>query len=256
MKILTGKKQTPRRCLLYGVHGIGKSTWAAQAPNVLMMDLEDGLADIDTSKTQHLTTMDEIEDAFLWLAQQEHGFTTLAIDSADWLERIIHQRVAQKNGKATVGDIPYGNGYKQALGEWQQILKRLDYLRNERGLNIVLLAHSKVSKFADPAGDSYDRYTPALHEASAALLQEWVDELLFCHYKVHTRKEDEGFGRERTIAVGGTERTVKTSETATALAKNRLAMPAEIGFSWAAYAQHMAGNISGIVVDGSSKSEE
>jgi hypothetical protein len=33
-------------------------------------------------------------------------------------------------------------------------------------------------------------------------------------------------------------------------------MPAEIGFSWAAYAQHMSGNISGIVVDGSSKTKE
>ena len=116
MKILTGKKQTPRRCLLYGVHGIGKSTWAAQAPNVLMMDLEDGLADIATSKTQHLTTMDEIEDAFLWLAQQEHGFTTLAIDSADWLERIIHQRVAQKNGKATVVTSPTATGTSKLWG--------------------------------------------------------------------------------------------------------------------------------------------
>ena len=256
MKILTGKKQTPRRCLLYGVHGIGKSTWAAQAPNVLMMDLEDGLADIDCSRTEVVKDLLHAREIIEWLRSEKHEFRTLVIDSADWLERIIHQRVAQKNGKATVGDIPYGNGYKQALGEWQQILKRLDYLRNERGLNIVLLAHSKVSKFADPAGDSYDRYTPALHEASAALLQEWVDELLFAHYKVHTRKEDEGFGRERTVAVGGTERIVKTSETATVLAKNRLAMPAEIGFSWAAYAQHMAGNISGIVVDGSSKSKE
>ena len=83
---------------------------------MLMMDLEGGLADIATSKTQHLTTMDEIEDAFLWLAQQEHDFKTLAIDSADWLERIIHQRVAQKNGKTTVGDVAYGAGYKHALG--------------------------------------------------------------------------------------------------------------------------------------------
>jgi hypothetical protein len=42
------------------------------------------------------------------------------------------------------------------------------------------------------------------------------------------------------------------------LAKNRLRMPPEIEFSWAAYASYFAkpsGNIDGTVVDGSSKTE-
>ncbi|MFN9292481.1 MAG: AAA family ATPase, partial [Planctomyces sp.] len=47
VKITTGKKAVPRRVMLYGTHGIGKSSWAAQAPGVLFLNVEDGLNDID-----------------------------------------------------------------------------------------------------------------------------------------------------------------------------------------------------------------
>ena len=40
MKIVRGKKIQPRRVLLYGTHGIGKSSWASQAPDVVFMNLE------------------------------------------------------------------------------------------------------------------------------------------------------------------------------------------------------------------------
>jgi hypothetical protein len=64
---------------------------------------------------------------------------------------------------------------------------------------------------------------------------EWTDELLFASYRVAVRKEDQGFNRERNVAIDLNERYVRTQETAAVRAKNRLAMPPEIEFSWAAY---------------------
>ena len=44
MQIQRGKLVRPRRCLLVGQHGIGKSTAARDA---LILDLEDGSGDIE-----------------------------------------------------------------------------------------------------------------------------------------------------------------------------------------------------------------
>lgn len=235
MKILKGKTPAPRRTLLYGVHGVGKSTWAAQAPDCLMLNLEDGLNDIDCQKTEQLTSLESVSSALTWLATAEHKFRYVAIDSADWLESLIHAEVARKAGK-DFADIGFGNGYKAALKYWDEITFKLDWLRTENGIGVIMLAHAQVKKYQDPEQDSYDRYMPALHDSASALLMEWSDDVLFASYKVFVRKEDLGFNKERGIAVGGTERFIRTQESAGALAKNRLeGIPAEIGFSWPEY---------------------
>lgn len=243
MKILKGKQPRPRRTLLYGVHGIGKSTWATQAPGCLLLNIEDGVGDIDCAKTEHLTTLDQINEALLWLANEKHDFQHVAIDSADWLEGLIHAEVAKKAGKESIADIGYGAGYKQALAFWDKILFKLDWLRTDRKMGIIMLAHCAIKKHQDPEQESYDRYQPALHDTASAVLMEWSDEVLFASYRVFLKKEDQGFGKTRSLAMGGTERYIRTQETASCLAKNRLeGMPPEIEFVWSEYAQWFAGN--------------
>lgn len=256
MKILTGKQNTARRTMLYGVHGVGKSTWASGAPNALILNLEDGVGDIDCAKTEVLLSFELFMETLNWLATNKHDFKTVVIDTLDWLESLIHAVIAKKANKASIADIGYGAGYKAALAEWDRVLTALDWLRKERGLNIVALAHAQVKRFDSPETESYDRYQPALHETASAMWQEWCDEVLFASYKVFTRKEDQGFNKERNIATGDGLRYVRTQESAAVLAKNRLSMPTEIEFSWAAYAAYFpkpSGNIEGIVKDGSSK---
>jgi len=240
MKILTGKAVKPRRTFLYGVEGIGKSSWANQAPATLFLNIEDGLNDIDCKRTEHITTLEQFDAAMLYLANDKHDFQTVAIDSADWLEGIIHGEIAKAAGKKSISDIGFGAGYKSALSYWDKILFRLDWLRNERGMGIIFIAHSAVKRHQDPEQDSYDRYTPALHDTASAMIREWCDEVLFASYRVYIRKEDQGFGKERAVAMGNAERFIRTQETAACLAKNRLCMPPEIEFSWSAYASFFA----------------
>ena len=239
MKILTGKQKAPRKCLLYGTHGIGKSTWAAGAPGCIMLNLEDGLNNIDCQRTEHLTTLEAVVEALDWLINnQEHEFFTVAIDSMDWLESLIHHEVAKAANKPTIADIGYAAGYKQAMAYWDRIMIRLEMLRSDRRMSVILLAHAQVKRLQSPDQDSYDRFQPALHDSAAAKWPEWSDEVLFASYRVFVRKEDQGFNKERTIAVDGNERYVRTQESAAVLAKNRLSMPAEIEFNWLAYQTH------------------
>lgn len=258
MKLLKGKSDRPRRILTYGVHGVGKSTWAAQAPSPLFLDIEDGIGDLDVERTEHLKDFGQVISAISYLISNQTEHKTIVLDSLDWLERLIFRQVATDEDKKTIDEIAYGRGYRMAAKKWDYLLRGLNELRSN-GKTIVLLAHSVAKRFSPPDSDSYERYEPALHEVGSRIIQEWCDEVLFAQFRVMTRKADEGFGNKRTMAIDGKERFIRTSESASVVAKNRLGLPSELPMEWGAYAAHLGngkGNISGLVKDGSSKKKE
>jgi len=209
-----------------------------RAPGCIMLNLEDGLNNIDCQRTEHLTTLDGVIEALDWLISSKHDFFTLAIDSMDWLEALIHSEVARAANVAQINDIDYARGYTRALSFWDKILLRLEMLRSDRRMSIVLIAHSEIKAINIPGENAFDRYQPAIHKLASAMFQEWVDEVFFGSIRTFTRTEKQGFGKERTITVDGNERYIRTQETAAVLAKNRLGMPPEIEFTWEAYQTH------------------
>lgn len=262
MKINKGKRAAPRRVLLYGVAGVGKSTWASQAPTPLFLNIEDGLSDIDCDSTQPLRTFADVLDAINWLITNESEYKTVVVDSLDWVEKLIHKDIAIAAGKETIADIDFAKGYERAEPNWRLFLDFLSNLRS-KGLAVILLAHSRIQKFVHPELGAYDRYVPDLYvnskgEGPVNTIMEWCDEILFADYKTYTRTEGKGITAKQ-FGIGGTERYIRTKSSATCIAKNRLSMPDEIDMSFGTYAGYVkaarptAGNIEGIVVGGSSK---
>src|SRR5690606_28999732 len=49
-QITCGKRPAPRRCMIHGVQGVGKSTWAATSERPIFIQTEDGLGEIDCAK--------------------------------------------------------------------------------------------------------------------------------------------------------------------------------------------------------------
>lgn len=262
MRINKGKRAAPRRVLLYGVAGVGKSTWAAQSPSPLFLNVEDGLADIDCDSTQQLRSFTEVCDAINWLIVNDSDYKTVVVDSLDWVEKLIHKDIALAAGKETIADIDFAKGYERAEPKWRLFLEFLSSLRT-KGLAVILLAHSRVQKFVHPELGAYDRYVPDLYlnskgEGPVNTIMEWCDEILFADYKTYTRTEGKGV-TAKNFGVGGTERYLRTKGSATCIAKNRLSMPDEIAMEFSVYASYVkaarppVGNIEGVVVNGSSK---
>ena len=54
--IQTGRQSKPPRVLLYGVEGIGKSTFGSEAPKPIFIQTEDGLDEIDCDRFPLATT--------------------------------------------------------------------------------------------------------------------------------------------------------------------------------------------------------
>lgn len=59
-QIQSGKSSSPPRLLIYGTEGIGKSTIAANAPNPIFIQTEDGLGEIDCHKFPLATKLEEV----------------------------------------------------------------------------------------------------------------------------------------------------------------------------------------------------
>lgn len=229
----------PRRTMIYGVHGIGKSTFGAMMPNPIFIQTEDGIGDIEADRLPMCDSLDTFYGQLGDVIQEEHNYKSLVIDSADWLENLISAAICKKHNKTAIAEFDYGKGPPLVAAEWKTVLDGLTQCIN-RGMSVLLLAHSQVVTFNDPTTNSYDRYSPKLVKHSAALIQEWCDEVLFATRKVFTTSEDLGFNKTRAVATNGADaRVLKTTEAAGWLAKNRLAMPPEIPFAYVEYAKHL-----------------
>ena len=226
--IQKGKTPKAPRIVLYGVPGIGKSTFAAQAPNPIFLQTENGLNHLDVAKFPLASTLQDITDALDLLINNQTEYKTLVLDTLDWAERIIFQVVAKENGVADVGEIGYGKGPRMAVPHWNKILSRLDAL-SERNMAIILLAHSKITKFKSPDTNDYDRYEMDLDKNGASLFVEWADAVMFANHRVFTSTEK---GSTTAKGTGNGERILYTERRPAFEAKNRYNLPPEMKLSW------------------------
>ena len=226
--VTRGKLVKPPRILLYGTDGIGKSTFDSQAPAPIFVCAEDGTASLDVARFPEPETWAEVLSAVDALSGPAHHFKTLVFDTLDWIEPLIHTHLCTSNGWKDIEAPGYGKGYIAALDQWRLLLSRLDALRENRGMAIVLLAHALVRSFKNPIGDDFDRYELKLNAKAGALVREWADAVIFANYETLTDKRDK---RVRGVSTGA--RFIHTEYRATWDAKNRYGLPEQLPLSWA-----------------------
>jgi len=239
--LTTGVSVAPRRVCFYGPHGLGKSTIASK-PNGIFIQTEDGLNDIDCTRFPLATTFQDVMKNLADLYTEKHDFKWVILDSLDWTERLIWAEVCRKRNVENIEDIGFAKGFSFSLTNWRELITAFDALRTHRNMGVILVAHCKIEKFENPETETYDRYAPKLHKHAAALISEWVDELLFCSFKVHTKQSDEGFNKKKNRGVGTGERIMRTTERPAHIAKNRLGLPDEMPLDWREYAKYLPEN--------------
>lgn len=220
------------RIEVYGVEGIGKSTFAAGAPNPIFILTEDGLGSLPVQHFPLATSSADVLEAISSLYAEPHNFGTVVVDSLDWLEAII-QREIDESYEAK--DLAYGKGALIAAEKWRVILEGLNALRLERGMVVILLAHTAIKRFDSPEVEPFDRYQPKLQERSNALVREWCDAVLFANYKTVVKHDDVGFNKTVNRGISTGERLLYCNERPAYMAKNRYGLPDSIPLSWEAF---------------------
>jgi len=241
----------PQKILSYGVQGLGKSTLGATFEDAIFVRTEDGALNLDVATFPGIVkTFDEMEQVITSL-HGDHPYKAMVLDSIDWLEPIVWNKLIKAvpfsdKGREiqNIEDYGYGKGYQMCIDWWRYLMDGFDSLCINRGMHIIMIAHSEVKRHDSPETDPYDRYGIKLHKGAFALWQEWADMVLFCNYKTQIQKADVGFGKEVKRGKGSGERVIYTEERPAFLAKNRWGLPPEIYIgqdkTWAAFHKELA----------------
>lgn len=224
MNITSGKKPVPYRVVLYGTEGIGKSTAASEFPAPVFIDTEGSTERMDVQRFATPKTLDDVEADIEQLRTESHDFKTLVIDTFDKLELMINDKVCEENHVTGIESIGYGKGYTYVAEKVNKLLGKLDTLRNEKGMHIVIVCHAQLRKIEQPEEmGAYDHWELKLSKKAAPMLKEWCDLLLFANYKTYVVKTDNGSRK----AQGG-KRMMYTTHTPAWDAKNRDGLPEEM----------------------------
>jgi len=237
-QITTGIKPRPHFIGLYGPGGVGKSTFAATAPNAVFLGTDDGVATMDVASFPTPKTWQNVKAAISDLLVEEHQFETLVIDTINGLESLLLAYVCQEAKVKSIEDVDggFGKGYVRAEEEWFEFYKSLKRLRQK--MNVIVLGHSTVKSVEDPyENERFDRFILKMDKRAAALLHESVDCMFFANFKNVYRKEK---GAKKSKAEGDGTRRMFTEERPAFLAKSRFDLPFEMDLSWEAFIASVA----------------
>lgn len=216
-------KIEPMKVLIYGVEGIGKTTFASKFPDPIFIDTEGSTGFINARKLPNPTSwtmlLDELEDI-----KSEPRGKTLIIDTLDWAESLAKKYLMDKNNWSAIDASNYGTRYVALSDEIGKLLNKLTEIRDV-GINVVLTAHAETKKheLPDEMGQ-YDKYTLKLEKRDAGLAKEWADMILFFNYKTTIISDSKSNSKKAT----GGQRVMYTTHKPAWDAKNRLGLPDEL----------------------------
>ncbi|MCR5174630.1 MAG: ATP-binding protein [Oscillospiraceae bacterium] len=242
LNIKEGKLTRAQRIVIYGPEGIGKTTMAAQFPQPLFIDTENGSGNMDVRRIEYIPSWGELLSDLAEIAKTPGLCKTVVIDTADWAEKLLTKYLLTKHQKKGIEDFGYGKGYVYLAEEWQHFLQCLDVIVG-KGIHVVLTAHATMRKIEQPEETgAYDHWELKLTKKIAPITKEWADMLLFMNYKINVITDDSGKGK----ATGG-KRVIYTAHHPCWDAKNRVGLPEEIPADYKQITPYIAEDIPAAV---------
>lgn len=232
MNITRGKIQRALKCCVYGPEGIGKSTFASMFPDPLFIDTEGSTSELDVARLPAPTSWQMLLSEVDYVKQNK-PCKTLVIDTADWAEKLCIKSICDAKHWSGIEDAGYGKGYVYLAEEFGKLLNSLSDVI-DTGINVVITAHAKISKFEQPDEmGSYDRWELKMEKKTSPLLKEWADMVLFANYKTYSVAT--GQDGKKHKAQGG-QRVMHTAHHPCWDAKNRQGLPEELPFAYSSIA--------------------
>lgn len=238
--------------LLYGPEGVGKDTLASEFPNPVLIQTkgENPPTGVSIDSFGVVEDFNTLMEALGALFEEEHSFQTLVISAVDGVERIILAETCARQSPPwdSIEQPGYGKGYVEADSVWEEFLAPLRALSTPvaeggKGMAVVLIGHTEIKNFDDPASDSYSRYLPNIHKRAADLIKPACDIIGFLAHRVSIVKEKGAFGKDEKKAEGSGSRILYLEERPGFVAKNRYDMPDTIniirGKGYAALAKYL-----------------
>ncbi|MBQ5545303.1 MAG: ATP-binding protein [Clostridia bacterium] len=253
MNITSGKIHTAQKVVIYGVEGIGKTTFASRFPDPVFIDTEGGTKFLDVKRFDAPTSWTMLLSQVDYIIQYK-PCKTLVLDTIDWAEKLCYDSVCAANNWKSIEAPGYGTGYRYAYEEMGKLMNKLTDVA-EAGINVVITAHCTLRKFEQPDEmGAYDRYEMKLQTSqkcsTAGMVKEWADCVLFANYQTYSVKDGDG-KNAKSKGQGGTKRVIHTSHHACWDAKNRYGLPPEVPFDYEEIRPYIEGGNRQEILDSS-----
>jgi len=184
-RVSSGKQKLEPRVLVYGGDGVGKTRFAAGAPDPFFIDVNKGSYQYDVKRVVPETWPEALE----WITAVETGAQKCGSLIIDALGDLEHLGNLEFFPGSTIDkwDGGYGKGETVALSRWRELLAALERVW-KTGKPIIFVGHMKVKHFDDPTGPAYDRFEISMRDKIAGLLRQWSDYVLFAREEVSQQK--------------------------------------------------------------------
>jgi hypothetical protein len=234
-KIIKGRQPRPLFMLVHGPPGVGKTSFAAAAPEPLFFDCENRTNHLDLARVR-IDSWEMLIGALVELVTvNPKPCQTLVIDTVDAVEQLIWKSICDRE-KTTMERAcgGYGKAYNVARDEFMKLLMAAEKLRT-LGINVVLLAHSDLKPFRNPVGEDYDQWSIRLHKAARAVITDRVDLVGFATFEDYARKKDDKSKVEKAKAFTTGDRVLKFDHHPAYETKAGVPVADQVALNWAEF---------------------
>jgi hypothetical protein len=171
--------------LLYGVPKIGKSTFAASAEDALFIETEPGLEHLSVYKVACYNWSDFCQIGKL-LAEGDHPFKTVVIDTVDNLYKWCVESVLRRNEIQHLSDLSFSKGWDLASQSFHRKLHQLALLP----YGLIMISHAG-EKEVDGRRGKIRKIVPTLDKRGREIVTNLADLVLFAELE-EQRDEETG----------------------------------------------------------------
>lgn len=158
---------------LFGKPKVGKTTFAAQAPNNLLLAFEKGYNAISGIKAQDINRWADFKMVLKQLERPEaqEMYDTVTIDTVGIMWEMCEQYICAQNQVKSIGDIPWGKGYSLCKREFESCLRKITML----GYGLIIIAHvdKRIEKKDDES--EIEIVSPAIPKRAYEIVNQLVD---------------------------------------------------------------------------------
>lgn len=188
-KTPTKTSLTDLTVLIYGQSKLGKTTMCSHAEDALFLATEAGLNNLEVFQVP-IGTWDELLTACKEIADGQHPYKTIIIDTIDNAYRMCAEYICQKFKIEHESDLGYGKGYALINNEFYRVLNKLALLP----YGLFLISHSQEKELETRTG-KLTRVVPTLPDKARKIVLGMVDVILFCDLEVTTAADGKAVSR-------------------------------------------------------------